>query len=276
MFEESNCVNKDDPNFSTKNSFCARCPIRPIPESVKLIRSDIGQLIVESYFGLIPKFVRLGFHDCVDRCDGCVDLNNEFNNGLDVPIEMLNSTVQKYTVDQYTELSRADIWALAALTAANMSQSTIEFPYAWVGRVDCKGNYTIGPVRKMPSTDWNTTQVLDYFQLHFGFNERQTVAIMGGHNLGSAHLEFSDFNGSWVKSNLNLTKSYYNNLVNQGWNQRKNSKQKWQWELAGHEGLMMLNSDVALVRDFEVDEVNDPGKVSCKFQVSSNVVCPFF
>jgi hypothetical protein len=48
-------------------------------------RSEIGDLITSKQ-KLAQKFVRLGFPDCVGACDGCVDLTNPDNNGLDIPI----------------------------------------------------------------------------------------------------------------------------------------------------------------------------------------------
>ena len=80
---------------------------------------------------LATKFIRIGFHDCVGVCDGCIDLSNPDNNGLDIPISALDSIVQKCTIDQNSGLSRADIWELAALTTADMSQSDasrVNFP----------------------------------------------------------------------------------------------------------------------------------------------------
>jgi len=242
-----------------------------------MIQSDIENLIIESKYRLIPKLIRLGFHDCVGECDGCVDMGNKFNEGLDIPINALNNIVQKYTADQFTGFSRADVWALAATTAANMSQSTLDFPFSWIGRVDCKDKATKGPSREMPSSDFKTIQVLEYFQRNFEFNESQIVALMGGHNLGSAHLDISGFNGSWVHQNITLTNRYYFNLADPNWTQEKNNEtKKWQWN--NQSGLMMLNSDVALVREFEVEEGDaEPGKASCPFvpSVENNSTCPF-
>ena len=83
-------------------------------EAIEAASEEIAD-IVRSSRRLGPKFVRLGFHDCVGgSCDGCVDLGNPDNDGLDVPIDALVSTVNFYQ----DQLTRADVWALAALTAA--------------------------------------------------------------------------------------------------------------------------------------------------------------
>jgi hypothetical protein len=40
------------------------------------------------------KSARIGFHICVDGCDGCVDLLNVNNHGLDVYIADLDNIVK--------------------------------------------------------------------------------------------------------------------------------------------------------------------------------------
>jgi catalase (peroxidase I) len=66
-----------------------------------------------------------------------VDLSNSDNAGLDIPINTIRPIVDKYTTPFYG-LSRADIWALAALVSAEISQNSIAFPMEYVGRVDCE------------------------------------------------------------------------------------------------------------------------------------------
>mmetsp|Transcript_13912 Transcript_13912/g.19921 ORF Transcript_13912/g.19921 Transcript_13912/m.19921 type:complete len:572 (+) Transcript_13912:114-1829(+) len=258
-------------------------------------KSDIASLI-SSDPSLAPKFVRMGFHDCVGGCDGCIDLNDPDNKGLDIPINALDSIVQKYTIDQTTGLTRSDIFALAALTAADVSQGTVnrvDFPFTWFGRVDCQGDATSGPQRQMPSPDLTTSGILDYFNTNFGFDEQETVALMGAHTLGSAHRSFSGFVGSWVSNNLVLSNSYYQNLVGgsgglsdsvetmavtTNWTdhliENTDVPTRWQWE---QNDLIMLNADIALVRDFQ-GLIDSNGQVSCPFVTStssSQAACPF-
>jgi Peroxidase len=136
------------------------------------------------------KFVRLAFHDCVGGCDGCVDMANLDNTGLNTPINALDSVVTKYTVAG-TNLTRADIWALAGLTGAGNAQNTtsIDFALTYIGRPVCANLANgapatrAGPDRTLPSAHLSTTQVLAFFASNFGFTETETVAIMGAHTL---------------------------------------------------------------------------------------------
>ncbi len=63
---------------------------------IEYVRAEITQLIVDSYRTLIPEFLRLLFHDCVGGCDGCIDLTNTENNGLEGPMTEILPLVEKF------------------------------------------------------------------------------------------------------------------------------------------------------------------------------------
>jgi Peroxidase len=138
-----------------------------------------------------PKFVRLAFHDCVGgQCDGCVDTSIPDNFGLNQPIQDLQPIVDKYAA----QLTRADVWVLAGLTAAEVSQNAggggnngppptnVVFSMQYVNRPTCN-NAQGGPSRQLPSAHFHTSQTLEFFANNFGFNNEETVAILGAHTL---------------------------------------------------------------------------------------------
>jgi hypothetical protein len=291
-----------------------KSPLSIVASFVSQARTDIESLISLNPI-LAPKFVRMGFHDCVGGCDGCIDLNNPDHNGIDIPMQALESIVQKYTVDQNSGLTRADIYALAATTAADVSQSSsarVDYPFSWFGRKNCEDIHTVcldsqnqattcdathGPHQSMPSSSSTTEELLSFFSDNFGFNASQTVALFGAHSLGSAHREFTGFTGSWVSNNLVLSNSYFQNLVGGSgglsdseatmaaapdWSNNfiNNSDisgmpHRWQWQ---QNGFIMLDSDIALVRDFSGQIDSSTGQVTCPFSASSSgdvSACPF-
>lgn len=69
------------------------------------LREAVEALIVHSEREFIPKFLRLGFHDCVGGCDGCVDMNNPDNAGLLEAIEHLATLYNTFKVCMYTVVS---------------------------------------------------------------------------------------------------------------------------------------------------------------------------
>ena len=231
--------------------------------------------------------MRLSFHDCVGGCDGCVDLGNPDNNGLLLPIEVLSEIAENEEISPW--LSRADVFALSALVAANEAQPNnnnfLDFPMTYFGRVDCIGEATGGPVRDLPGPDLDTDGILDFFDEEFGFNARQTTALLGAHTLGQVARENSGFRGQWVRNNEVLDNAYYDDIVGQpndlinapGWNQERINNNnlpgipdRFQWVRGNNNNdIVMLNVDIALVRDFS-DDIDSSGEVSCRFGNNNN------
>lgn len=167
---------------------------------------------------LRPKFVRLGFHDCLGGCDGCIDLTNPDNNGLlEEPIDALAEVVTAYAREG--GLTRADIRAMAAMLAAEDAQPRnrgVSYDFEWYGRATCSAiDGKGGPDRLMPSPDFTTSGLLHFFSSEFGFSVRETVAIMGAHSIGILTQENSGFHGpnGWTNNNNILNNRYYNELI---------------------------------------------------------------
>lgn len=300
--------------------------------TIELVRDEIANLITSTTnINLAPKFVRLGFHDCVPGsdfkggCDGCVDLSDSDNAGLDIPITAIRPIVDKYTNPIYG-LSRADIWALAALVSAEVSQDSVAFPMEYVGRVDCENAQDVclkengsvqpcqenrGPHRPLPSPDMTTSELLHWFSNHFQFSPKETTAIMGAHTLGTARRENSGFDGEhgWVNNPNRLTNGYYNMIVAPppgredaisdfeaamfapDWNielvdnSDLGTSNKYQWihqkdpdrvdaNDINLEKIIMLNSDLALVRDLEGHLEEDGNVQTCQFRCLNNICRP--
>ena len=81
-------------------------------ETVHLIKSDLS----DRFKGpALATLVRLGFHHCVGGCDGCLNLNNPDNFGLEDVIEQLENLYNGLNLSSV--LSRADLWTIAAMFA---------------------------------------------------------------------------------------------------------------------------------------------------------------
>lgn len=167
---------------------------------------------------LRPKFVRLGFHDCVGGCDGCINLDNADNLGLEEPIDALAPVIAVHTSEG--GLTRADIWAMAAMVSAEDAQpnnnAQQDYNFEWYGRSTCdaidgKG----GPDRELPSADLDTHQLLAFFFDEFGLDGRETVALMGAHSIGTLTRANSGFDGAngWTRNNRVLDNRYYSELI---------------------------------------------------------------
>jgi len=261
------------------------------PPPIAAARNAIEDL-VNVIAGMKAKFVRLGFHDCVGGCDGCVDLNNLDNKGLDIPIDALEPIVSQYAVNG---LTKADIWALAAAVGADTSQRRnrgVPYNFNWYGRPVCNENSL--PARVLPPADITTEGIVHFFRDEFGFSPRQTAALMGAHSIGTLSREHSGFTGNrgWDNNNRVLDSNYYNQLIggegNSGpvpdfdtlydapnWNKEivnngnnRPIPDRQQWVRNRNQGgrLIMTNADIALVRDFSNHFNEATGEVSCEFK----------
>ena len=139
-----------------------------VAEDIADARAAIASLIEDDQT-LAPKFLRLGFHDSVGGVDGCVDMNDDENFGLEIPIAALEA------LPTYDALSRADLWALAALVGAYESQEEPRaraFPLEHFRRVNCEDAAECrstscgprdGPPRFIPNGNLHTPKLLQCF-----------------------------------------------------------------------------------------------------------------
>lgn len=151
----------------------------PVSQAVAFAGNDIINILRRNE-NMGPKFVRLTFHDCVGgKCDGCVNMGNPDNAGLDIPINLLKPIAAAYA----NRLTRADVWALAGITSLNFLGATPSLPFQFYGRETCN-NALVGDTSiVMPGAHMTTAELLAFFQKNFGFNSDETVAIMGVHTL---------------------------------------------------------------------------------------------
>ena len=228
-------------------------------------------------------------------------MSNLDNTGLLIPIDALAPVVSTYTGN----LSRADIWALATIVAAEEAQrrnDRIPMPFEWVGRTDCSSaTGKTGPAQNLPPVDLTTHELMTFFLDNFGLSTRETVALMGAHTIGQLKQENSGFIGphGWTSGNGRLDNGYYKGLVGgdevnerledqttatlfdaRDWTREtiNNSaypypdRQSWFNIGAGDVKTIMTNVDIAVVRDF-TGQIDVNGQVGCKFR-RRNTPCP--
>ena len=214
--------------FTVKPDFM----IHTVIPAVQAIEVDLRRVIDNDPF-MGPKFVRLGFHDCAGGCDGCVDMDFHDNDGLELPLEVLAPITEQHE-SVALGISRADIWALAALVAADVAQerseTKVDFSLEYIGRKNCEDRFdacfdedgiqrncssTLGPFVHLPMPDITSDDLFHFFSNEFDFTVQETVALMGAHTLGRLHREVLGFDGpnGWVRDNLLLDNDYYRELM---------------------------------------------------------------
>lgn len=209
--------------------------------------------------------VRLAFHDAGTYSknasdggpDGCVNLNDADNGGLEAIIAVVESLYAPHKL----RLSRADYWVFLANVAASYVAKagsgetstdgilTIGFRY---GRSD--KSCGAGELGRLPDAAKGWQHVKEVFVDRMGLSVREVVALLGAHSLGRAESANSGFEGAWttLKSPQAFTTQYYLALETTQWKKVKNPKSnKTQWNFEGEVpdafSQMMLTSDMALL-----------------------------
>lgn len=232
----------------------------PFTPNADAIRSDVRSALINAKAFACPMAMRMAWHasgtydqqSLTGGIDGATmrfepEFSDGANKGLTMMIDML-----KPVKDKYPGVSRADIWALAGA-------SSIEFcggpkvPFAF-GRTDfdnkepssCPVNQ-IPENGRLPDASQGAAHLRDVFG-RMGFNDREIVALSGGHTLGRAHQVRSGFDGPWTHDPLVFNNAYFKNLMDKEWQERK-----WdgnlQFEDKATQKLLMLPTDIALKTD---------------------------
>merc|ERR1712088_352053 len=179
------------------------------------IRDRIITRLRAGSFPTAATILRLSFHDCVGgKCDGCINLENEANAGLDTGINLLEEVYAEGTVTNGITINRADYWALAGRVGAEFGMPNmpghVDFvsgqgsaaqiasfvsPFATfkTGREECDTSPTTTVLHTFPEPHMTHTELFDFMTQDFGLTTDQTVAIMGAHTVGQCLQENSGY-----------------------------------------------------------------------------------
>jgi len=219
---------------------------------------DVRDNTRNDYRPLLANVVRLAFHYCVgdSGCDGCIDMSHPDNAGLDLSVDYLEDKAPAWLE---SGLSKADLYALASMVAANMALGNAgwesDLSNFEIGRTDCDATEVTNEV--FPDSH---VSPFAFFEDNFGFTARETTVIMGAHTLGRAQLGNSGFQNFWTQNALDLGNDYYVALERPPWRQRMvPGGSNFQWDQApppGRQGapLMALNADMFLIRNVMPNE----------------------
>eukprot|EP00850_Spirogloea_muscicola_P016847 SM000140S00596 [mRNA] locus=s140:100359:103623:+ [translate_table: standard] len=127
---------------------------------------------------------------------------------------------------KYPQITYADLYQLAGVVAVEVTGGpVVDFV---PGRKD---SLTTTPDKRLPDAGKGAPHLRDVFY-RMGLNDKDIVALSGGHAIGRAHKERSGFEGAWTKQPLKFDNSYFQELLN--------------GETAG---LLQLPTDKCLVED---------------------------
>ncbi|EPY27158.1 L-ascorbate peroxidase [Strigomonas culicis] len=162
------------------------------------------------------------------------------NKGLDTARKSLEPLKKKYP-----QISYADLWVLAAYVAIE-AMGGPNIPFSW-GRADAKDGSVCGPDGRLPDGAKTQDHVREVFT-RLGFNDKETVALIGAHTCGECRVKNSGFVGPWTYDKNGFDNSFFIALLDEKWVFNPNNA-KLQFMDDKTKGAMMLPSDMALLLD---------------------------
>ncbi|KAI3900699.1 hypothetical protein MKW92_003333 [Papaver armeniacum] len=200
-------------------------------KEIETAREDLSALIISKKCA--PIMLRLAWHDAgtydaktkTGGPNGSIrhdsELKHGANTGLNITIEICEEVKKKHP-----RITYADLYQLAGVVAVKVTGGpTIDFV---PGRKDSLESDEEG---RLPDGKKDLQHLKDIFY-RMGLSDQDIVALSGGHTLGRAHAERSDFDGPWTKEPLKFDNSYFVELLK-----------------GDTEGLLKLPTDKALLND---------------------------
>ncbi|KAJ0252230.1 L-ascorbate peroxidase 5 [Hirschfeldia incana] len=175
-------------------------------------RRDLRALI--SSRNCAPIMLRLAWHDAgtydekkkTGGPNGSIrfkdELNRPHNKGLEKAVAFCEEVKTKHP-----RVSYADLYQLAGVVAVEVTGGpTIPFT---PGRKDAES----ADEGDLPDPNQGASHLRTLFS-RMGLTDKDIVALSGGHTLGRAHKERSDFEGPWTRDPLKFDNSYFVELLN--------------------------------------------------------------
>ncbi|CAF2067594.1 unnamed protein product [Brassica oleracea] len=181
-------------------------------KEIEKTRRDLRALI--SSRNCAPIMLRLAWHDAgtYDATkksggpNGSIrfkdELNRPHNKGLEKAVAFCEEVKAKHP-----RVSYADLYQLAGVVAVEVTGGpAIHFT---PGRKDAES----ADEGDLPDPNQGASHLRTLFS-RMGLTDNDIVALSGGHTLGRAHKERSDFEGPWTRDPLKFDNSYFVELLN--------------------------------------------------------------
>jgi len=167
-------------------------------------------------------------------------VDDEANKGLHILKDLMLPVKQNHP-----EISLSDLWAFAGCCGIEfLGGPKIPFKF---GRKDDAKPTRVPPNGRLPDASQGAEHLRAVFG-RMGFNDREIVALSGGHTLGRMHEVRSGYDGPWTYGPLKFDNTYYQHLINLEWKEKEWHGKKMYTDVATGK-LGMLPTDMALKTD---------------------------
>ncbi|KAK6203609.1 cytochrome c peroxidase [Scheffersomyces amazonensis] len=205
---------------------------------------------------LAPIILRLSWHCCATfnketkkgGSNGATmrfvpEITDEGNTGLDIARAALEPVKHKFP-----KITYSDLWTLAGKVAIEYMDGPM---ITWKpGRLDFLDDKYVPPNGNLPFAYKDANHIRETFT-RMGFNIQEMVALLGAHTLGRCHKRFSGWEGKWTANPTKFSNDFFVVLLQEDW-QVGNVPETGRVQYYNQDkSLMMLNTDLELVRDYE-------------------------
>ena len=227
--------------------------------NVETLKSEIRSAIINDKSFACPIACRVAWHasgtyDKNTKTGGSDGARMRFepecsdpaNAGLSIVRDMLH-VVKK----NHPDISEADLWTLAGCASIEFMGGP-KIPHK-MGRTDDVDGSKCPAHGRLPNASQGAEHIREVFY-RMGFNDREIVALIGAHTVGRCHIARSGYDGPWTRNPLVFDNSYFKNLIELEWIEKKWHKGydgPLQFTDEKTETLMMLPADMALKTDPE-------------------------
>lgn len=222
------------------------------------IKNVIPQPSYKPEMTIGPNIIRFAWHCCAhyDRASGtggssggtmrfAQEFNDLGNTGLTTSKSYLDQVQQ-----QFPWISFADLYTYAGCIAIeDIGGPKIEWK---PGRTDCPDANKVPPMGRLPIATEDSNHIREVFYNRLGFNAQETVALIGGgHGIGGCHARYSGFNGIWTKNPFAWDNDFFKVLLEENWSLGVVPETGIEQYYNDDKSLMMLNTDIEMIRDPE-------------------------
>lgn len=222
------------------------------PVNLEALKSEVRAALINQKSFACPIAMRVAWHSggTYDKADGSggtdgatmrfePEISDDANAGLHIVRDMLH-LVQK----KFPQVSMADMWAFAGCVAIEFMGGPMP-PFKF-GRTDDADGKNCPPNGRLPDASQGADHLREVFY-RMGFDDREIVALSGGHTVGRCHAVRSGYDGAWTTNPLTFDNQYFKNLLEINW-KPKQWEGKFQYT-DPTDKLVMLPTDIALIED---------------------------
>ena len=222
--------------------------------NINALKSEVRAALINQKSFACPIAMRVAWHSggTFDSSDGSggsngatmqyePEISDDANAGLHIVRDMLHMVQKKYP-----QISKADLWAFAGCVAIEFMGGPMP-PFRF-GRTDDADGANCPPNGRLPDASQGADHLREVFG-RMGFDDREIVALSGGHTVGRCHAVRSGYDGAWTDNPLTFDNAYFKNLIEIEW-KPKDWDGKFQYT-DPTDTLVMLPTDIALIEDPE-------------------------